>query len=526
MQKKIIIIFFIFLTSVLLGTSTAGNIFFGDLNPIDEGQFAAWANYMLLGKQMYKDIYIVYGPLHVYPIYILFKIFSPSAFLVRFFLTVGSAVGIIAIYFILDEFRFSKLNKTIVLLVFLLVPATILRQGMGLWAIYVLMVAYSTKSKFWNFLLGIISVVTFLVSSDFGIFIFTVVLIHYTFQYIVSKKIIDVFFQNLFFLLGALTVCVLFFVWSYSEGWLLDYIRVTKDIYISSTGSSAPNGQNFPNPLTILGKKDLLSSLKYFFSKDMLLYESLIIYFVSIFYLFFTFFTNKTHKQEYKFFLFTLYGILTYSVLLTRHGIGHFFYVLPPIIISFGYFLNRLSTNFKKNSLLSLILILLICVYFLRLIYLNNPQIRQLFNLPKYVAMPISNPSRVGSIYISNSQKVKISSIQSFVVKNTEKQDYIFFFDDEPIMYMFTDRLNPTEYDVPFVGGTLEKRIRMLNGIIKYKPKFIFFDKDAWPVDGIPNSKRLPERLFTIKIKQGLTVLPYTVKKLADFVIADDFGIR
>lgn len=81
--KRINIFFEIIFFAILgffIGSAETLSPFYGNINVIDEGQFAAWANFMLHGKLMFKDMYIVYGPLYVYPLYLLFKFFSPSFF--------------------------------------------------------------------------------------------------------------------------------------------------------------------------------------------------------------------------------------------------------------------------------------------------------------------------------------------------------------------------------------------------------------------------------------------------------------
>lgn len=517
MQKKIALIITIFVLSILLGTTSAGNFFVGDINMIDEGQFAAWANHMLHGEHMYKDMYIVYGPLFVYPVYLLYKFFTPTAFLLRLYLILGSAIGVIGAYYVMEQLNITKFLRFVLLALLLLIPTMQLRQGLGLWTLYFLMASYSKKSGLWSYVSGFLAAITFLVSQDVGIFILIVAFAHYAYQYLSSNKVTSVLIQNTFFVLGFLTVWTTFFIWASYEGWFWDYVRVTKDVSISLAGINVPNGKNFPNPFEIINTKDYLSAIKSMLSKEMLLYASLIVYFASIFYLTVTLFLRRLSGVRYNFFLLTIFGLLIYSILLSRSGIGHFFYTLPPIIIIGGYFVSELVVVRKKHKHLSTVLILVISMYFARLLYLNNPQFKTLLNFSTYVSADYNNPPRVGTLNISNGQKNKISSIQRFVNTSTKASDYVFFFNDQPMMYMLVDRLNPTDYDLPFAGNTLEKRIRMLNSIASKKPKYIFIDREVWAIDEIPNSQRLPEVISYIKSNYYLyseidKVLVYKIK--------------
>lgn len=69
---------------------------------------------------------------------------------------------------------------------------------------------------------------------------------------------------------------------------------------------------------------------------------------------------------------------------------------------------------------------------------------------------------------------------------------------------MLVDRVNPTKFDLPFVGNRMEKRIDIIKDLTSKKPKYVFIDNDAWPVDGISNKVRLPEVYNFIKIHYSL----------------------
>lgn len=475
-----------------IGTSPSGNFFHGDINMIDEGQFGAWANHMLHGKLMYKDMYIVYGPLYVYPLYILFKIFQPSAFLVRLYLLLGGTVGIIASYFLLLELKVKRLFRIAVLSVFILVPVLHLREGMALWTLFILIKANTYKSSLLYMASGVFSGLTFLISPDFGIFVLIMLLIHFLFKYFAREE--NIIFDGIIpFLCGLVLLLGICFTWFSLEGWFYDYLRVTLDVSTSLAGINVPNGQNFPNPLSLIQGGTVLTVTKILLSKDYLLYLNLLILFSSLFYIFIKIIKSELKGTAYNLFLITIFGFMVFAVLLTRNGIGHYYYSLPPILLIVSYMMNRLWELRKKSPKLNGLLLTLLSLFLLRIIYVNNPTVISMLTPSTYSTSNFSKSNRVGFLNISLLQKNKIESIGRFISKNTSRSDYVFFFNDEPMMYLLVDRLNPTNYDLPFAGNTIEKRYQMLNGLIKNKPKFIFIDKDVWAVDGIANTQRLPE---------------------------------
>lgn len=518
MQKKIVVVTVIVLLTLWIGTSPSGNFFRGDINMIDEGQFGAWANHMLHGKLMYKDMYIVYGPLYVYPLFILFKIFFPSAFLVRLYLLLGGTLGIIASDFLLLELKIKKNIRLGVLTVFILVPVLHLREAAALWTLYVLVKANGKDSRQWYLIAGVLGALTFLISPDFGIFILLVIFLHAIFQYFkrgwkqVSKKMMP-------FLSGYCLFLGICFVWFYHEGWFFDYLRVTLDVSTSLAGINVPNGQNFPNPLSLVQSTTVLGTLKSLLSKDFLLYQNLLVLFSSFFYLTFKEFKSELEGTAYNIFLITLFGLMVFAVLLTRNGVGHYYYSLPPVLLLVAYFIDRLWVQRKESPRLNGLLITLLSLFLIRIIYVNNPALISMLSPSTYVESNFRVPNRVGFLNISPDQANKIKSIQQFIGSNTSPNDTVFFFNDEPMMYLLVDRVNPTNYDLPFAGNTIEKRYQMRNELINNRPKFIIIDKDVWAVDGIANTQRLPE-VYTYIIsnyhiyKQLDNVLIYSLNSL------------
>jgi hypothetical protein len=118
-KKEIIIEIFIIALVLFFWGGGWGSPFVGPSNFIDEGQFGAWINHISYGENLFKDIFIVYGPLSVYALLWLTKIFGSSVFLIREYLTFGAIPGFIVLYLLSRRFLFSRSLRYLFYLVFL-----------------------------------------------------------------------------------------------------------------------------------------------------------------------------------------------------------------------------------------------------------------------------------------------------------------------------------------------------------------------------------------------------------------------
>ena len=152
MEKKRVIVYIVFFTFVLFWLLVFGQLngasgLRGDVNLIDEGQFGAWINHMLNGKKMYKDFFPPYGPLQVFPIYVLTKIFGPTYFIIRFYVTVlGVFLGLVASFITLKILKISNKIGWIVLFFFILYPGIHIRSWIVVLAL-ALLVKYFNKNS-------------------------------------------------------------------------------------------------------------------------------------------------------------------------------------------------------------------------------------------------------------------------------------------------------------------------------------------------------------------------------------------
>jgi len=504
------IIFFIAL-GFFVGSSATVSPFYGDINVIDEGQFAAWANFMLHGKLMFKDMYIVYGPLYIYPLYLLFKFFSPSMFLVRSYLVASSLIGIIPINLIMKELKIKFFSRTIMNLLIVFLPIMLLRQAVAWIALYFLVISINRDKRIYVFLAGLFTSITLLTSPELGIIVGVIFIAYCLLESIFTLNLKKMFFSLVYFALGFILPSVIFVAFSVKEGWFNAYVINTTRVLFDYSGVNVPNGKNLPNIFILIPfGKSIFSWIKFVFSKEIFIYYVFILHLLFILYLTIKFVLRKFNDTDKKLLLIVLFGIFLQYLLIGRPD--HYFFSLSPILLLSVFYFNKSLIYLKaknlptkaKNQTFFAIVLLVLSIFSLRYLYVNHPQIENIIHIPSAVINTPNNPQFIGRIVISKKQQKLFGDLQSFVDDNSSPKDNIFVFSDEPALYLILNRDNATKYVVPFGSNLKSMRIDMLNELKNNDPKFILIDKNAWNVDDISNVKRLPEIVIYIKQNYAL----------------------
>lgn len=503
MEKKNKIILGITLGLILLflliyGSGGFVSPFYGDINLIDEGQFASWISRMNFGGHLYKDVYAAYGPLYIYPLYIFNLVFEPSVFLIRMVYGVfGVFLAILIAVSIFRKLRIPVLFQILPLFLLTFVPAFGVRQAIGLLTILLVYILFEKNKLSWGIAAGISLACSFLISVDTGIFALLTCSVLIIFE-VISSKNLKIVIKNLIAILsGALTVFLLFFAWSYYEGWFVSYVTSTINDLTTYSGINLPIGQKNVNPLRILDNTEsLFAIVKFIFSKGVMLYWIYLFYLVIFIFLTIKFIRNKFINSDKLIFMICVFGFLLSTVLLGRNG--HITYVTPPIFILFGFILNEINKKFifskeVKDKFILVFFVFVILIFSERLVLIYRPNFHLIYKIPFTIFDNKNNPAYVGNILISNNQKRSFQDLKEYVDKNINPNDEIFFFSNEPMMYLVVGRRNTNKYDLPEVASLKEKRLEILNSLIAKKPKYVIEDKNAWSVDGISNRRRLPE---------------------------------
>lgn len=464
--------------------------FTGDINLIDEGQFGAWASQMVSGKVPYKDIYITYGPLYIYPLFWLSNLFSPSAFLVRLYLVGGSVLALISFYYIARQLRIPMWLCWVGIVSLAYVPSLSLRHFPVLLSLAFFLSSLRRKYIY----SGVFTALSFFISPELGIFLFSI----YTFTalYLAATKKLSAVIRNVAqFLVGVMIVTVPVLLFAYSNGWIQAYFSTTVDLLVTFSGDNLPNGYAFPKLTELLViNNGSLSFLKSLFSSSALLYWSYLIIVYGVFYLFVKFTTRNLTTDDRKFSLVLWFAAASSLLLISRWGVGHLLFIFPFILLVLFYLAGLAFRRFiKKRSFFALVLLLIALLYPIRIVSLLRTDAITRLNLLRETAAREKPLNAVGPMIISVQQEAYIRNIVDFTNKNTTEDDFIFFLSNEPMMYLLTQRKNPSRYDLPYIPITIEKRYELLNSLEAKSPKYIFYDTQSWAVDEIGNKQRVPE---------------------------------
>lgn len=496
-KSKIVYIISVFLISLIpifFGSLLFVSPFFGDINLIDEGQFLAWANHMFHGKLMYKDIYITYGPLYVYPVFLIVKFVEDSVFAFRFYsIALNGVLGILSVSLLLRRINLSLFSKITILLLITLIPGITIRLVPAILAIFFIT---GRRSSLNNFLLGVVSAMSLLISQEIGVFVGMISMMSIFFGVIQEKRIREIIFRIVNFFVGFFIISSLFFVWSSYEGWFESYLLVSRDVLTSFSGINLPNGKAFPNLISnFTSITSFQGMLRAAVSKDILMYSTILLYIITFFFLVYKFAVREFLSQHMTITYINILGIFLFALIIGRAG--NFFLMYTPAIIILVFFAENIirSLDFKRRIELAhlIIIFILICLFIIRTFVIFRPHFYQLPTSIKAVYATYETSARVGNINISDGQTAYIEMLQDYIAKNTNDNDYIFFWSNEPMIYFLSDRQNPTAYDLPYIANTIEKRFEIVASLKESRPKFIFYNTRSWAVDEVDNKKRLPE---------------------------------
>ncbi len=494
---------------LLVGSGLVISPFYGDINVIDEGQFGGWITHMLHGQKLYVDTYAAYGPLYIYPLYFASKLFGPSVFLIRIiYLVIGTLGALIIAKWAMQRLKIKEYIQYMVLSLLIIIPGFGMRQGMGLIALLALDKGIAKNNPKWWMITGATVCITFLVSSDMGIFVGIISALSVFIASIHAEKLKSVLINTAGYLVGIVVPFLIFSILAYQDGWLTAYIQTVVDDYISYSGMGLPNGQAFPNLLTLFFEANSpWAMVKVILSREAILYWNYLLYFCLVAFIVIKFLLKGRLVDTYLSFI-TIFGFMLSMILLGRFG--HIPFVIPISFILMGYLCSRVLLLPKGK--LKIVIIVAMVIFSLRFVSLYRPHFGRILEIPSNFFQNTASASYIGPISISREQDEQFLFVQKFVHENVEKNESIFFLGNEPVMYLVANRTNPSRFDLPEVINSKAKRYELIESLEKKETKYILYNKSSWDVDGVSNAQRLPELMEYIGQK-------YTSSEQQGFVI-------
>lgn len=476
--------------------------FFGQINLIDEGQFLAWVNQMMNGKLIYRDIYVQYGPLMVFPIYFMYQFFEPSVFILKIWQVFDAFIAFLIAFVTLKIFGVSKKLLYFVLVSLLIIPGLSFRIWIGVFVIIIAFFASKKKSAKLYFVTGFLIPCLLFYSIEIGLFVIITLFVFFVTN-LISAKIISTNLKMMALLITGFLISLSGFVLLfYSQGWFYDYIQTTISFSESIAGNKLPNGTGLPKIPSFTEIKNPFGILKSLASREMLFYVSVLsIFNFFIFSIIGTVF-NKKNTKYYLSLLIELYAALILVSIVGRSG--HYFAIVPFVLVIGAFLLSQvISLKDKKiGKGLKFLFLSIFLIYAVRHISIFR------FSLvPDLASISFQKIERVYPFFTTKEQANDLSQLNNFFKSNNAQKKSIFIISNSPGMYFLLDQKNSTKYDLPLLAGHVERRYDLINELNDKPPEFVVEDVSAWAVDGVSDKLRMPE-IFSF-IQKNYKVLKF-----------------
>lgn len=457
----------------------------GDINLIDEGQYSAWVTNMLHGETMYKDFYLQYGPLMVYPYYFFAKVFGISFFSFRLWDVMQIGLSITIFVAILKFLKVKRIFLVFSVVTLLLVPGLNLRYLLGLTILFLCINFCIRQSKIYLIASGILLGAIFYASFEFASISLVLLLLLGILFMIFSAEFKEIIKSMIFFLISFFFSFLIFYLIFFKIGFVNLYFLSTLNFIKDLSGQNLPNGQGL---LPVLGASMNISEyLRALVSRVSLFYISLVMLTISSAILIIRVSVTKKTKDLFVLFA-SLYALLINFSIIGRSG--HYFSVFPFCLFVFLYLINSSYEYLKKiNVKFFYIMLFLFGIYLVRHILIFRTDLFHSISL----LTNVSQIEKVSPIRITKNQETDIKTIQDFVSRRVKKNEKIYILNNDPGLYFLVDRLNATRYDLPLLAETIGMRYEIVNQLKENHPIFIIEDKNAWAVDGVSDRQRMPE---------------------------------
>lgn len=505
----------IFIPLIIFLCAFEPNFIHGFIDHLEAGQYLSVINEIFYGKVPIRDIFTLFGPLHIYLPALVMLLFGKSLGVLRAYFHFGTIFSLIIAYLLGKSICRSRFFSY--LFAFLLVLEVNhpfwssrwggMRMGLGLLTLLFLVSFIKNRMKTWLLLAGILSSFSLLYSMEIGIFSFIVSVVAIIFVSFGEKKhrIFRGFKMFLLYLGGTLFIVTPFFIYFFIKGALRSYF-VTSFIILPRYHLKVW-GQPIPN--FIPSNLNSSNFLYWLLSAHFKMFLPIFIYIAAILYITFNLVKGIKTNRLIIISILTIYGLLLYvSSFRVLQG-PQFQTALPPLLILECLFLENcflyckklfLQRSHRSNIKKIMIIFFLTSILFVSSIYLLFSEKRYYFSLKgwflcqmhKQKLMPMySMPTiiskiplfpleieRAKGIMVPKDQKEEIEGVTNFIIKNTEQNEPIFTFPEHGIYNFFADRPVVGRFPIAgFAWTTKEYQSELLKSIKEAKPRYVIFGK-------------------------------------------------
>jgi hypothetical protein len=482
----------------------------------EEGEHFAWANEILNGKFLGKDIFCLYGPFLEGILVILMKLFGPTVSTGRFFYYVFYLGGLGAIlgYLLINRFYFTAFFKIVFLLLLLREWYFLnIRLAIPLFALFFIDIWLEKKQKRYIFVAGVLTSFSLLFSQEYGFAIFLSLNTILLAMLITQVQTLKQYWESFKVYMVGVSAFVFPFCFYYlSKGALFPFIRnlINYPVYVTKGYANLPYpGIPFSfHPL--FSAKGIISGINALGTCIFrIFYFPLVIFCVTAIYLTIKFILKKFYPKDYIILGFFIFGMLTIKVGLGRSDIGHAGIYTPPALMIFTFLLERIYFRWKTLKNLSATKIVKVERFFLPFILIMSLfYLASRYNVQKIFVQFLNkyeswgkqpqgyrkiNIKRGGAAFFPIAEADYLEEISKYIIKNTKEKEPIFIFSNEPIFYFLTNRPNATRFHLIAFAITTEHRKEIIKDLKRVKPRYIIYSPHNCIIDNIPHEKIAPK---------------------------------
>lgn len=489
------------------------NFIHGFIDYLEAGKELACINEIFLGKQLYRDVFTLFGPLNIYLEVFSMFLFGKNLAVLRGYFYFGTLATLIIAYLlgrILCRNKFFSYLAILALIVETYHPFWStrwggIRFGFGLSAILCAVVFFKKEKNIWAIFAGIFVALAFITTPDTGIF--SLIAIGTTFSFyglssFLKNKILSLALKNLvFFGIGLFIVLFPFLFYFGIKGALIPYIDTLLILarnHVKIWGQPQPAIDLLklitPNEILTINFKRIFPAFLYIFLA---------------FYLIRHVFKKRMpyNWREYGILCLSIYGLFMYAASF-RAAIGpQFQMALQPVIILGFVFLSELfeqiiklkkyissNNNFLK-FIVSLIVFIVIIFYaiFSEKIFFGD--FKQWFMYQKYKkylmptysnVIPLANLQvstlkidRARGLIVPHGQAQEIESVMRYIVSLTNPNEPLFTFPEHGIYNFLANRPCLDRFNIAGLAWTaLTWRQELLMDLKKIRPRYIIYSRN------------------------------------------------
>ena len=469
----------------------------------EDGENLAWVQSILSGGVYGKDFYCLYGPMLIYPLAWVMKLFGPSVQIERFYRyfldLIAYGIIILFLYKTLRSKAIFVLSSIVFLLFFppfatLSINVTYLRFVLGILPLFLIFSYFGNGRKYLLLLSGVFAAQSLLFSQEAGIC--SIVSVAVTFLiYSLSRHSWRVFENEcILFLMGCLISAAPLLIYLFIKGAWMPFIDslfgFPKLSVLGYGGLPAPALKNFiAHPL----------------GKSLFFYWVIFLYVFTAIYLIPLLLIREIKRDNLLKMSVLVFGILLFMVAVRRYSPENVYKVFIPGVLLLFLFTDRAfmgivnRRDFRRIGHMVFLILLFISAFGL---------VSRTGNLKHAIGTSLSlfkdkwNRVQLGDeipfvdrsgIYFDPVTAESITRLNNFINANTAPGDYVYFFPNEAAYYFLFNRNNPTRYAISYFAITAEQRRELVNDLERHKPTYVVYSKGTWRVDDIPEFIQVPE---------------------------------